>query len=424
MSRSEELFRRAKGLMPGGVSSPVRAYPPYPRFVRSGKGSRIVDVDGKEYVDYCMAFGPLILGHAPPPVVRAVKRAAASGSLFGAPTESEVVLGEKIREHYPAAEMMRFTNTGTEATMHAIRLARGFTGRRKVIKVDGGYHGAHDSMLVKAGSGAIASGLPSSLGVLEDTAKHTVVVPFNDTDSVRRAIENSKGDAAAMILEPVLGNIGPVLPNANYLRELRELTREKDVLLIFDEVITGFRLGLGGAQEKFGIRPDLFTLGKIVGGGYPMGVIAGRKDIMGNLAPSGGVYQAGTFSGNPISVAAGLETLRELERRGYDLLERRSRKLTKGLKDLVSRMPIDCQVNGIGSMFQVFFTRSKLSNLADVLTSDTKRFTRLFEGLLEQGVYVPASQFETNFLSMAHTEKDVQFTLAAYEEALKGVAMA
>jgi glutamate-1-semialdehyde 2,1-aminomutase len=392
--------------------------------MRSGKGSRITDVDGKEYVDYCMAFGPLILGHAPPSVVRAVKRAVEGGSLFGAPTENEVLLGEKIREHYPAAEMVRFANTGTEATMHAIRLARGFTRKRKVIKIDGGYHGAHDSMLVKAGSGAVASGLPSSLGVLDDTAKHTVVVPFNDVEAVRSAIDRGQGDVAAMILEPVLGNIGPVLPDEGYLNELREITEKKDVLLIFDEVITGFRLGLGGAQEKFGVKPDLFTLGKIVGGGYPMGVLAGRRDIMGNLAPTGGVYQAGTFSGNPISVVAGLETVRELERRGYDLLEKRSLKLRNGLMGLGSRVPFDCQVSGIGSMFQLFFTRTSIRDLSDVHTSDTRRFERVFNHLLGKGVYVPASQFETNFLSMAHTDKDIQFTLAAYEVALKEEASA
>jgi len=406
--------------MPGGVSSPVRAYPPYPRFVRSGKGSRIVDVDGKEYVDYCMAFGPLILGHAPAPVVRAVKRAVEDGSLFGAPTEKEVLLGEKIREHYPAAEMMRFVSTGTEATMHAIRLARGFTKRKKIIKVDGGFHGAHDSMLVKAGSGAVASGRPGSLGVLDDTAKHTVVVPFNDIGAVRTAIDEAKEDVAAMILEPVLGNIGPVAPEDDYLGELRELTEERDVLLILDEVITGFRLGLGGAQEMFGIRPDLFTLGKIVGGGYPMGVLAGRKDMMENLAPMGGVYQAGTFSGNPISVTAGLETVRELERRGYGQLERMSGKLREGLEEVVSSSSLDCQVSGVGSMFQVFFTKARIRNLADVQTSNTRRFAKMFDCLLAGNIYVPSSQFETNFLSMAHTDKDVRLTIDAYENALKG----
>ncbi|MBU1914416.1 MAG: aminotransferase class III-fold pyridoxal phosphate-dependent enzyme, partial [Candidatus Thermoplasmatota archaeon] len=245
--------------MPAGVSSPVRAYEPFPRFIRGGKGSKMWDVDGNEYVDYCMAFGPLILGHAPPPVVSAVKAVISKGSVFGAPTELEVLLAEKIRKHYPAGEMLRFVSTGTEATMHAIRLARGYTRRKKIVKVEGAYHGAHDAMLVKAGSGALTHSMPNSLGVLDDLAKHTVLVPFNDAQALRKAIREADGDVAAMILEPVLGNVGPILPKEGYLKEVREITRAADVLLIFDEVITGFRLGLGGAQEMFGVRPDLFT---------------------------------------------------------------------------------------------------------------------------------------------------------------------
>jgi glutamate-1-semialdehyde 2,1-aminomutase len=421
LTRSEELHKRAKELMPAGVSSPVRAYEPFPRFIRSGKGSKIRDVDGNEYIDYCMAFGPLILGHAPPPVVRAVKAAISKGSVFGAPTEQEVLLAEKIRKHYPAGVMLRFVNTGTEATMHAIRLARGYTLRKKIVKVEGAYHGAHDAMLVRAGSGALTHSMPNSLGVLEDLAKHTVLVPFNDAQALRKAIREAQGDVAAMILEPVLGNVGPILPKEGYLKEVREITRAADVLLIFDEVITGFRLGLGGAQEMFGVRPDLFTMGKIVGGGYPIGVFAGRRDIMTSISPLGGVYQAGTFSGNPVSITGGLETIRAIEKRGYGPLNRRSEKLRKGLEDVFSRTSLPHRVSGIGSMFQVFFTGANILNWNDARASDTATFMKMFRGLLDEGVYTPPSQFETNFLSMAHSDADIEFTLAAYERTLRGM---
>lgn len=421
MTRSEELHKRAKELMPAGVSSPVRAYEPFPRFINCGKGSKMWDVDGNEYIDYCMAFGPLILGHAPPPVVRAVKAAITKGSVFGAPTELEVLLAEKIRKHYPAGEMLRFVSTGTEATMHAIRLARGYTRRKKIVKVEGAYHGAHDAMLVKAGSGALTHSMPNSLGVLDDLAKHTVLVPFNDAQALRKAIREAEGDVAAMILEPVLGNVGPILPKEGYLKEVREITRASDVLLIFDEVITGFRLGLGGAQEMFGVRPDLFTMGKIVGGGYPIGVFAGRRDIMTNISPLGGVYQAGTFSGNPVSMTAGLETIKAIEKRGYGPLNRRSERLRKGLDDVFSRTSLPHRVSGIGSMFQVFFTDANILDWNDARASDTVSFMKMFRGLLDEGVYIPASQFETNFLSMAHSDADVESTLAAYERTLRGM---
>lgn len=421
MKRSAELYKRAKRLMPAGVSSPVRAYKPFPRFIRSGKGSKIWDVDGNEYIDCCMGFGPLILGHAPPAVVKAVKTAICKGSVFGAPTEQEILLAEKIRKHYPAGEMLRFVNTGTEATMHAIRLARGYAGKKKIVKIEGAYHGAHDSMLVKAGSGALTHSMPDSLGVLGDLAKHTVLIPFNDAQALRVAIREAKGDVAAMILEPVLGNVGPIIPKEGYLKEVREITQDADVLLILDEVITGFRLGLGGAQEMFGVKPDLFTMGKIVGGGYPVGVFAGRRDIMSNLSPLGGVYQAGTFSGNPVSVTAGLETIRILERKGYGALNRRAEKLRNGLEDILSRASLEYGVSGIGSMFQVFFTNASILNWDDARTSDTARFMKVFRRLLEKGIYMPPSQFETNFLSMAHTDADIASILAAYEVALRGM---
>ncbi len=422
MSKSEKLYEKAKELMPAGVSSPVRAFEPYPRYIESAKGSRMRDVDGKEYVDYCMAFGPLILGHSPPNVVTVVKKMLEKGSVFGAPTEQEIVLAEKIRSHYPAAEMLRLVNTGTEATMHALRLARGFTGRKKVVKVEGAYHGAHDAMLVKAGSGALTHSAPNSLGVLEDVAKHTMLVPYNNSRALRNALKGEHGDVAAMIIEPVLGNVGPILPEEGYLQEVREITLDEDVLLILDEVITGFRLGLGGAQEMFGIKPDLLTLGKIVGGGFPIGVFGGRREIMEKISPLGGVYQAGTFSGNPISVSAGLETIRTMEKKGYASLERRSRNLREGLEDVLERSSLGYQVSGIGSMFQIFFTNAKMRNWDDIRTSDTARFMQMFRRLLDEGVYVPPSQFETNFLSTAHSDADVEFTIAAYEGAIRGLS--
>jgi len=421
MSRSEELHRKAKVLMPAGVSSPVRAFEPYPRFMESAKGSRIRDADGRVYIDYCMGFGPLILGHAPANVVAVVKRAAEAGSVYGAPSEREVQLAEKVNSHYPAAEMMRFVNSGTEATMHAIRLARGFTGRRKIIKIEGGYHGAHDSVLVKAGSGALTHGTPSSLGVLEDLAKHTVLVPFNDQDALREALTTYKGDIAAMIIEPVPANVGPMLPADGYLQAVREETQAEDVLLIFDEVITGFRLGLGGAQARYRVRPDLLTLGKIVGGGYPIGVFAGRRDIMEKLSPLGGVYQAGTFSGNPVSVSAGLETVSTMEKDGYGGIDSRTAKLVRGLDDLFSRAGVPHRVSSIGSMFQVFLTDREIRDWSDAQASDTAMFMRLFQRLLGEGIYLPASQFETNFLSTAHGDADIEATLMAYERALRGL---
>jgi len=419
--RSKELYERAKRLMPGGVSSPVRAFLPHPLYVARGKGSRIWDADGNEFIDYCMAFGPLILGHAHPAVVKAVAEQAESGTLYGAPIEKEIELAELIRKYYPSVEMVRFVSSGTEATMHALRLARGFTRRSKFVKIEGAFHGAHDSVLVKAGSGATTHSVPNSMGIPVEVTRNTLLVPYNDLDAVKRAIRENKGDVAAVILEPVIGNAGPILPEEGYLRGMRELTEEEEVLLIFDEVITGFRLAMGGAQELFNIRADMTTLGKIVGGGLPIGVFAGPEEIMSMISPTGKVYQAGTFSGNPLSLAAGIATLRELERLGHDSMNEKGERIRRGLRDALEDMKLDFSVEGIGSMFQVFLAKGPIRNYEDAKRSDTALFGRLFGSLLEKGIYLPPSQFETNFLSTAHSNNDIESTVEAFGEALKEV---
>lgn len=409
--------------MPAGVSSPVRAYEPYPRFISAGRGCKLYDVDGGEYIDFCMAFGPMLLGHAPSPIVRAVKRAVSLGSVFGAPTEPEVALAKKIKSHYPSIEMLRFVNSGTEATMHAIRLMRGYTDRKKVIKIEGAYHGAHDGVLVQAGSGAMTHSVPNSKGVLKDIAKHTILVPFNDADAIRAAIAANADDVAGVILEPILGNVGPIPPADGYLKEVREITEDNGALLIFDEVISGFRVGLGGAQERFNITPDLTTLGKIVGGGYPIGVFGGRKDIMEHLSPMGKVYQAGTFSGNPVSISAGLATIEQLEKKSYAALERKSNRFRKELRKIIEENGRSFNVSGIASMFQIFFTnRGTIRNWDDVKSSDSRLFNCMFKYLLEHGVFIPASQFETNFLSFAHSIKDIDKALNVYDSAIRGLS--
>ncbi len=419
--RSRELFGKAKGLMPGGVSSPVRAFPPHPLYISKGKGSRIWDADGNELIDYCMAFGPLILGHAPPAVVKALAVQAKLGTLYGAPIEKEIEMAELIRRHYPSAEMMRFVSSGTEATMHVLRLARGYTGKDRFIKVEGAFHGAHDSVLVKAGSGATTHSVPNSIGIPAEVTRNTLLVPFNDLDAVKRTIKENKGEVAALITEPIIGNAGPILPEERYLKGLRELTAEEDVLLILDEVITGFRLAMGGAQELFRIKADLMTLGKIAGGGLPIGIFAGPEEIMSHISPRGKVYQAGTFSGNPMSLTAGLATLRELERVGYEDLNGKGERMRNGLKEVLEDLRLDYTVEGIGSMYQLFLSKGPIRNYEDAKKSDTALFTKLFDLLLEKGIYLPPSQFETNFLSTAHTDEDIEFTIKAFEEALREV---
>ena len=377
------------------------------------------DVDENRYIDCCMAFGPLILGHAHPYVVEQIREQLESGWNFGASTEAEVRLAKKVCGYFPSIEMLRFVNSGTEATMHAIRLARGATGRRKIVKTTGAYHGAHDAVLVRAGSGATTFGVPSSAGVLEDTAKHTLTVPFNDADSMRKVVTVNRRDLAAVILEPVLGNAGPVPPEERYLQEVREITEANDVLLILDEVITGFRLAMGGAQELFGVRADLTTLGKILGGGVPIGAFGGSKKLMEHLAPLGDVYQAGTASGNPLAMTAGLATLEVLKRTGLGGVNRLGDRMRKGLSDAAVEFGFRAQ--GLASMFQLFLTAKPVRSYEDALACDAKAFHRLFLALLDEGVYLPPSQFETCFLSTAHTAKDVDATLEAFAKCLADV---
>jgi glutamate-1-semialdehyde 2,1-aminomutase len=423
LSESKRLFETARRLIPGGVNSPVRAFDPYPFFTKSAAGSRLTDVDGREYIDYCLGYGPLILGHSPAPVIQAVKDQLNLGTLYGTPSAQEVEFAELICKCVPSAEMVRLVTTGAEATMSAIRVARGFTEKKKILKFEGCYHGAHDSVLVKAGSGAATFGMPDSLGVPEETAKNTIVTPFNDVEAFEAALKKEKNKLAAVIVEPVIGNIGVVLPKEGYLETLRELTQEYGVILIFDEVITGFRLALGGAQEYYGVQPDLATFGKILGGGFPLAAYAGREDIMRLISPSGRVYQAGTFSGNPVSVAAGLATLKTLRGRKsfYAELEKKCERLTKRLLGLSDQSKIPVRVNHAGSMFQMFLTEKPVCDCASAKLSDGKKFMKLHKSLLDNGVFVPPSQFETCFLSSAHTMKDVDLTVQGFESAFEAL---
>jgi glutamate-1-semialdehyde 2,1-aminomutase len=409
--KSEKLFELAKGYMPGGVSSPVRAYKPYPFYTAHAKGSKIYDVDGREYIDYCLAYGPLVLGHGNEEVKRAVVDQLEKGWLYGTPHEKEIALAKKILQHYPAVEMVRFVNTGSEATMAAIRLARGFTGHDKIVKIEGGFHGAHDGVLVKAGSGATTFGIPDSKGIPKDSVTHTLQIPFNDLEALTSVLENNS--VAAIILEPVMGNVGPIPPAANYLSEVRRITKENDVLLILDEVITGFRLALGGAQEYYGVDADLTVLGKIVGGGFPIGMFGGKREIMALVAPSGAVYQAGTFSGNPVSVTAGLKTIEILER---DSVPERINELGTTMRTALSELGSG-YVSGVGSIFKVFFSPdgAAVKNYADVLGCDKAKYMRLFHRMLSSDVFLPPSQFETNFISFAHSDEDIERTLEAYK---------
>lgn len=421
MSKSEELFAKAKRLLPGGVNSPVRAYQPYPFFAQSARGSRLMDVDGKEYIDYCLAYGPLILGHANPQVVGAVEAQIGYGTLYGVPTKQEVELAELINKFVPSAERVRLVSTGGEATMSAIRIARGFTGKKKLIKFEGCYHGAHDYVLVKAGSGATTFGMPTSLGIPEETTRNTIVVPYNDVDSLEAAVKANKADLAAVIVEPILGNIGLIPPKEGFLEALREITEQYGVVLIFDEVITGFRVGLGGAQKYYNVTPDLTTFGKVLGGGFPIAAFAGKEELMKMVAPEGRVYQAGTYSGNPVSVAAALMTLRILQQGGddfYSLLAEKCMSIVKPLLKLIQEFNLKIQVHHVASMFQVFFTETPVTDYATVKTADNAKFLKYHAKLLETGVFVPPSQFETCFLSSAHSADDIKTTVETLYAAL------
>lgn len=412
---SGELFEAAKRLMPGGVSSPVRAISPYPFYVARAKGPHLWTVDGEKLIDYCLAYGPMILGHRHPAVLERVSEQLDRGWLYGTPSELEVSLARRIVGHYPSIDMLRFVNTGTEATMAALRIARGYTGKDRIVKVEGGFHGAHDSVLVKAGSGATTLGTPDSLGVPKDTAKNTLQVPYNDLGAIESLLEGFDGEVAAVIMEPVLGNIGPILPEEGYLEGVRRLTEDHGVLLIFDEVITGFRLSLGGAQTFYGVVPDLTTLGKVIGGGFPIGVVGGRRDLLETVAPRGGVYQAGTFNGSPVSLAAGMATLDVLEReRVLERLNAVGDGLRAALSDIVEDLGLGYSVVGIASIFKIFFGDLP-KNYVEALRCDKAGYFAFFRRMLKAGVFLPPSQFETNFLSDAHTEDVINETLEAYK---------
>lgn len=417
--KSQDLFLEAQKYLPGGVDSPVRAYKPYPFFAERAEGSVIYDVDGKSYIDYCLAYGPLVLGHAHPQVVKAVKEQLDAGSAYGVPTQKEIELAKLVVKKIPCAEMVRFVNSGTEATMSAIRLARAFTGRKKVVKFEGSYHGAHDYVLVKSGSGAV--GMPDSLGIPEETTKNTILIPFNDEEALTSIIGQQSSDIAAVIVEPVMGNVGCIPPKEGYLKFLREITAENGVVLIFDEVITGFRVAEGGAQDYFGVTPDLVTLGKILGGGFPMGALAGKKELMGMLAPSGGVYQAGTFNGNPISVTAGLNTLKQLDSNFYRDLNQKGNYMRGGIQDILDDHGLDFNVAGLSSMFQLYFTDKEVWNYEDAKSSDVDKFGRYFHSLLDSGVFIPPSQFECCFISLVHEESALEITLEAMENGINDI---
>jgi len=415
--KSRRLFEEAQKYLCGGVNSPVRAFKAVgmtPVFIERAEGSKIYDVDGNEYIDYVGSWGPMILGHAHPEVVSGLKKAAERGTSYGAPTELEVELAEEVMGAFPSMEQVRMVNSGTEAAMSAIRLARGYTGRDKVIKFEGCYHGHADSLLVKAGSGATTLGIPDSKGVPSDFARNTLTATFNDLQSIERLTEAYGEDIACIILEPIAGNMGVVPPEEGFLEGLRAICDDKGIVLIFDEVMTGFRVSYGGAQALYGVRPDLTCLGKVIGGGLPVGAFGGRKEIMERLAPSGDVYQAGTLSGNPLAMTAGLITLRILRQEGtYEQLAHKSDFLCRGVREITGELALPFTCNQAGAMFTFFFTEGPVGNFPAAKRSDTALFTRFFSGMLNRSMYIAPSQFEALFLSLAHTEDDLGRTLEA-----------
>jgi len=417
---SRDTFNRAENLLCGGVNSPVRAIKPYPFYTKKAKGSKITDIDGNEFIDYCMAYGPKLFGHAHPDIKEAIHTQLESGWLYGTPTENEVTIAETITHLYPSIDMIRFVSTGTEATMSAIRIARGYTEKNKIIKIEGGFHGAHDAALVKAGSGATTHGVPDSPGIPPDVTKNTLQIPYNNTDALTTTIEKHRNEIAALIMEPVLGNIGPILPEKNYLKEVRKITAENNVLLIFDEVITGFRIAPGGAQEHYNITPDITTLGKVLGGGFPIGVIGGKREIMKIVSPAGPVYQAGTFNANPISLAAAKAVLKLIQKEPalYKKLNGEGERLRTALIDIIEDKKLPYTVSGIASLFKVFFGK-KPKNYTDALQCNKDAYHEFFHRMLKSGIFLPPSQFETNFLSTAHSEKDIDKTIEAYRTNLK-----
>ena len=425
ISRSIKLFAEAQQLIPGGVNSPVRAFRSVggqPRFIKRAKGDRLYDLDGNTYIDYVLSWGPMILGHAPAPVITAIKKAADRGTSYGAPTELEVELARQIRDAVPSMEKIRLVSSGTEAVMSAIRVARGFTRRDDILKFEGCYHGHSDYLLARAGSGLATLGIPDSLGVPPDFAKHTLTAPYNDIRSVQEIIKERGKQLACIIVEPIAGNMGVVPPAPGFLQALRQLTSEHGILLIFDEVISGFRVSYGGAQALYGIKPDLTVLGKIIGGGLPVGAYGGRKEIMDLIAPSGPVYQAGTLSGNPLAVTAGLATLKQLRAKGiYKKLDERSAALTKGLGEAAKQAGIPLTQTRVGSMLTSFFTTGPVVDWNSAKRSDIKMYGQFFHKMLDQGVYFAPSQFEAAFLSTAHTSPDIEKTLRAAHAAFKSL---
>lgn len=422
MTRSKELFTDAQSVIPGGVNSPVRAFKSVggdPLFIKKAFGSTIEDVDGNVYIDYVGSWGPMIIGHANEEVNDAIIEAARGGTSFGAPTERETELAKMVIAAVPSVEKVRMVNSGTEATMSAIRVARGVTGRDKIIKFNGCYHGHADGLLVRAGSGALTLGVPDSPGVPADYARNTLVAEYNDIESVRRLFDENTGEIAAVIVEPIPGNMGVMVPAEGFLQNLRKITEKEEALLIFDEVMSGFRVALGGAQELFGVTPDLTTLGKVIGGGLPVGAYGGKAEYMSQVAPEGPIYQAGTLSGNPLAMAAGIATLSVLKRPGtYDSLERTSAQLAGGLADVNGKLGVDLAFNRVGSMFTTFFTSGSVSDFEGAKSSDTTKFGKYFMAMLEEGVYLAPSQFEAAFVSLAHTDEDLERTLQAHEKAL------
>ncbi|HLB95164.1 MAG TPA: glutamate-1-semialdehyde 2,1-aminomutase [Nitrospiria bacterium] len=421
--RSKQLFKQAKRLIPGGVNSPVRAFKGVgggPLFIAKAKGARIWDADGQAYLDYVLSWGPMILGHAHPKVVSAIKAAVDRGTSYGAPTELEIRLARLIQKAVPSMELLRMVSSGTEAAMSAIRLARGHTGRDKIMKFDGGYHGHADSLLVRAGSGAATLGVPDSAGVPADFARHTLTLPYNDLAAVRSAFDQHGRDIACVIVEPVAGNMGVVPPREGFLDGLRAITKQHESLLIFDEVITGFRVAFGGAQERYGVTPDLTCLGKIIGGGLPVGAYGGRREIMERIAPLGPVYQAGTLSGNPLAMTAGIATLTLLSRPAvYEQLEERSRALTEGIRDAAKRAGVSIFQTRVASLLSLFFTSRPVVDYATAKQSDTKAYAKFFRAMLNEGVYLAPSQFEAAFLSTAHTASDIEKTVEAAYSAFR-----
>jgi glutamate-1-semialdehyde 2,1-aminomutase len=417
-NKSVAAFEEAQNFMPGGVNSPVRAFKSVkmnPIFMESGKGSKIYDIDGNEYIDYVLSWGPMILGHTNETVLEAIKSTAEKGTSFGTPSLIETEVAKLIMERFPSIEMVRMVSSGTEATMSALRVARGFTGKNKILKFEGCYHGHGDSLLIKAGSGVATLGLPDSPGVPEGVAKNTITVPYNDMESVKEAFRQFGDDIAAIILEPIAGNMGLVIPKQEFLQGLREITEQHGSLLIFDEVMTGFRVHYHSAQGYFGIKPDLTCLGKVMGGGLPVGAYGGRKDIMSQIAPSGPIYQAGTLSGNPLAMSAGLATISQLTEESYEQFNKLGNMLTEGLSAAANKYGIKHQTYSIGSMVGFFFTDEEIVNYESAKTCDLDRFAKYFQIMASEGVYLPPSQFEAMFLSTSHTEEDIQKTIAAAE---------